>query len=429
VDLARLFRVTERGSDLRTELLAGVTTFLTMAYILVVNPQILAAAGMDRAGVLAATALSSALATAVMALHANLPFALAPGMGLNAFFAYTVCNGMGYPWQLALTAVFIEGLLFLGLTFVGLREAILNAVPPALKRAVAGGIGLFIASLGLQNGGLLQRAEGQPLELGDLTQPGALVAAAGLLCATVLAARRVRGSLLWGILAATLIGIPLGVTRLPTGWSPPPSPAAVFLKFQWSQIATLDFVIVLFTFLFVDLFDTAGTLIGVATRSGLLDADGNIPHARRALFADALGTTAGACLGTSTVTVYVESAAGTAQGGRTGLTALVVAVLFLVSLLLAPVFLAIPAEATAGALILVGLLMLQSIRELDLADPADALPAFLTLIVMPLAGSISNGILVGVLSHVLLRLMLGRQREVSRMLWLVAAVFVLKLVI
>jgi AGZA family xanthine/uracil permease-like MFS transporter len=350
-------------------------------------------------------------------------------MGLNAFFAYTVCVGMGHPWQLALTAVFVEGLLFILLTFVGLREAILHSIPLNLKRAIAAGIGLFIASLGLQNGGFVERATGKPLELGDLTTPVALVATTGLVLAAVLEARRVRGSLLWGIFGATLVGIPLGVTSLPTGWTAPPSPAPVFLQFQWSQVLSLDFVVIVFTFLFVDLFDTAGTLIGVATRTGLLDARGRIPRARQALVADSVGTAAGACLGTSTVTVYVESAAGAAQGGRTGLTALVVAILFLASLVLAPVFLAVPAAATAGALILVGLLMLQPVRDLDFGDPADAVPAFLTLIVMPLAGSIADGIMVGMLTHVLLRMLLGRGREVTPVAWVIALAFAVKLVV
>jgi AGZA family xanthine/uracil permease-like MFS transporter len=429
VFLERRFQLAAHGTDVRTEVLAGATTFLTMAYILVVNPQILGDAGMDPGGVLAATALGAALATTVMGLHANLPYALAPGMGLNAFFAYTVCVGMGHPWQLALTAVFVEGLLFLVLTFLRLREAILQSIPLPLKRAIAAGIGLFIASLGLQSGGLVRRAEGKPLELGDLTSAEALVAVAGLLLAAVLQARRVRGALLWGILGATLVGVPLGITSLPGGWSPPPSPAPVLLKFQWSEVFSLEFAVILGTFLFVDLFDTAGTLIGVATRTGLLDEQGRVSRARRALLADAVGTTAGACLGTSTVTVYVESAAGVAQGGRTGLTALVVAALFLAALPLAPLFLAIPKAATAGALILVGLLMLQPVRDLNLGDPADALPAFLTLLVMPLAGSIADGILVGMLSHVLLRLLLGRAREVTATAWVIAAVFALKLLV
>jgi AGZA family xanthine/uracil permease-like MFS transporter len=429
VNLDRIFRLQAHGTDVRTELIAGITTFLTMAYILVVNPSILADAGMDRAGVLAATALGAALGTLVMAFLANLPFALAPGMGLNAFFAYTVCVGMGYPWQLALTAVFVEGLLFLALTFLRLREAIIHAIPDHLKRAIAAGIGLFIAGIGLRNGGLLAAGDGGSAQLGDLLGAGPLVAVVGLLLAAVLEARKVRGSLLWGILGATLIGVPLGVTELPAGWSGVPSPAPVFLKFQWHQVLTPDFLVVLFTFLFVDLFDTAGTLIGVATRSGMLDADGRLPRAREALLADAIGTTAGACLGTSTVTVYVESAAGTAQGGRTGLTALTVAVLFVVSLLLAPLFLAIPGEATAGALILVGLLMLQPVREIALDDPADAVPSFLTLIVMPLAGSIADGILVGMLAHVVLRVLLGRAREVTAVAWIIAAVFVTKLLV
>jgi len=410
--LDRFFGITAAGSSVRTEILAGATTFMTMAYILAVNPDILAAAGMDRGAVFTATALSAAVGTAVMALVARLPFALAPGMGLNAFFAYTVVVGMGYSWQLALTAVFVEGLVFLLLTFLNVREAIIGCIPLNLKRAISGGIGLFIAFIGLEKAGIVSQGQGTPLTLGDLSQPTAWLALGGLLISAVLVYRRVPGALLIGMIATTLAGAAVGLVSRPEGWGAPPSLTPVFLQFEWESLWSRDLLMVLLTFLFVDLFDTAGTLIGVSAKAGMLDEKGQPPRVRQALLADAVGTTCGACLGTSTVTTYVESAAGLAAGGRTGLTALVTAVLFLGSLVLWPLFLVIPAAATAGVLVLVGVFMLSPVLETDLDDFSEAVPVFLTLLMMPLTYSIAEGIVFGVVSWVLLKVLGGRWREV-----------------
>ena len=429
MNLETIFALREHGTRPRTELIAGVTTFMTMAYILVVNPTVLAETGMDKGALFTATALSAALATLVMALYANLPFALAPGMGLNTFFAYTVCLSMGFSWQLALTAVFIEGILFLILTFLNVREAIIGCIPLNLKKAISAGIGLFIAFIGLSNAGIVVHSAGTLPELGAMATAEPLIALLGLLAAAWLLTRGVQGALLWGILLAAAAGLPLGVTELPAGWHGPPSLEPIWLKFQWSELFSFDLLVVLLTFLFVDLFDTAGTLIGVATKANLFDADGHIYRARQALVTDALGTACGACLGTSTVTVYVESSAGIAAGGRTGLTALTCAVLFLAALFLAPLFLMIPPAATAPALILVGLMMVSPIGELDLTDWTESVPAFLTMILMPASGSIANGIMFGVLAYVLLKLLSGQRRIVSPVLYGVAVFFLLKFLV
>ncbi len=422
------FGLAAHRTSARTEVIAGATTFMTMAYILAVNPNILAETGMDRGAVFTATALSAGLATLVMALYARLPFALAPGMGLNAFFAYTVCIEMGYPWQLALTAVFIEGLIFLALTFLNVREAIVNCIPANLKRAIAVGIGLFIAVIGLSGAGIVVQGAGTIAALGDLTAREPLLALIGLLLTGALLAFRIKGALLIGIVLTTVIGWPLGITAAPGGWGAPPSLEPIFWQFDWSRVLSVDMLVVLLTFLFVDMFDTAGTLIGVATKSGMLDADGRLPRARRALLADALGTTAGACLGTSTVTVYVESAAGTAEGGRTGLTALTTAFLFLAALLVWPLFLVVPSAATAPALVLVGLFMVSPIKDIDLDDFTEAIPAYLTIIAMPLAG-IASGIMLGMLCYILLKVLTGRWREVSPVAYGVGGFFLLKFLV
>lgn len=379
--MEKLFKLKEHGTSVKVEVLAGLTTFMTMAYILIVNPIILSKTGMDFGAVFTATALSAAIATLVMAFVANLPFALAPGMGLNAFFAYAVVLGMGYSWEFALTAVFLEGIIFLILTAFNVREAIVNSIPQNIKKAISVGIGLFIAFIGLANAGIIVKspAEGLIVALGTITGGPGLLAIIGIIITGILLAFKVRGALLLGIVATTIIGFPMGITHLPAAESSwvPPSLAPILFKFDFSQIFTLDMLIVLFTFLFVDMFDTVGTLIGVSTKAGLIDKDGNIPKVKGALFADAVGTTVGACLGTSTVTTYVESAAGVAEGGRTGLTAFTAAILFLVALFLSPLFLMVPGAATAPVLVIVGLFMMSPIKEIDLDNYTESIPAFL----------------------------------------------------
>lgn len=427
--MEKLFQLKAHNTSVKTEVVAGVTTFLTMAYILIVNPQILSNTGMDIGGVFTATALSAAIATLVMAFAANLPFALAPGMGLNAFFAFTVVLTMGYSWQFALTAVFLEGIIFIILTLLNVREAIINCIPVNVKRAISVGIGLFIAFIGLQNAGIIVNSDATLVVLGDVTSPVTLLAILGLVITGVLLAFRVKGSLLIGIVATTVIGLPLGITQPPSGSWAPPSLAPIFFKFDFSQVFTLDMLVVLFTFLFVDMFDTVGTLIGVSTKAGIIDKDGNIPKVKGALFADAIGTTVGACLGTSTVTTYVESAAGVAEGGRTGLTAVTSAILFLLALFVSPLFLMIPGAATAPALVLVGLFMMSPIIHIDFEDYTEAIPAFLTIIMMPLAYSIADGIMFGMLGYVVLKLLSGKSKDVNMMTIAVAIVFLIKFII
>ncbi len=424
--MEKLFKLQEHKTNVRTEVLAGLTTFLTMAYILIVNPLIMSETGMDFGALFTATALSAAIATLVMAFAANLPFALAPGMGLNAFFAYTVVLTMGYTWQFALTAVFLEGIIFIILTIFNVREAIINSIPMNIKKAISVGIGLFIAFIGFQNAGII--VDGATLvALGDLTSGTALLAVIGLIITGALLAFKVKGALLIGIVATTLIGAPMGITQTPSGSWAPPSLAPILFKFEFANIFTFDMLVVLFTFLFVDMFDTVGTLIGVSTKAGMIDSKGNIPKVKQALMADAIGTTVGACLGTSTVTTYVESSAGVAEGGRTGLTALTTAVFFLLALFLSPLFLAIPGAATAPALILVGLFMISPVKEINFDDYTEAIPAFLTLIIMPVAYSIADGIMIGMLSWVLLKLFTGKAKEVNVLTIVIAILFVLKL--
>lgn len=418
------FQMKERGTNLKTEVLAGVTTFLTMAYILIVNPIILSDAGMDMGAVFTATAIASAVATFVMAIFANLPIGLAPGMGLNAFFAYAVVLGMGYSWQMALAAVFIEGLIFIAMSVFDVRETIVNSIPLNVKRAISVGIGLFIAFIGLQNAGIVTADEATVVTLGNMTSGPALLAMAGLFIIGALLALKVRGAILIGILATTAVGIPFGLTSLPSGSWSVPSLAPTFLQFDFSSLLSMDMLIVVATFLFVDIFDTAGTLIGVTTKGDMLDENGDIPQAKQALIADSVGTTLGAMLGTSTVTSYIESASGMTEGGKTGLTSMTVGVLFLLSLFLSPLFLMVPSAATAAALIVVGLFMATTIRDIDFEDYTEAVPAFMTMIMMPLTYSISDGIMFGVVSFVGLKLLTGRFREVSKVAYVLAAVFV-----
>ncbi|MBN2656691.1 MAG: NCS2 family permease [Spirochaetales bacterium] len=427
----KFFKLTEKGTNVKTEILAGITTFLTMAYILAVNPGILSATGMDAGAVFTATAISSLVATLVMALVANLPFALAPGMGLNAFFAFTVVLGMGKSWQFALTAVFLEGLIFIVLTLFNIREAIINSIPMNIKKAISVGIGLFIAFIGLQGAGIIVDNPATLVGLGSFSSGPVLVAIIGLVIIAILHAFKIKGSLLIGIIVATIVGIPLGVTNLQGFklFSAPASLSPILFKFEWNSIFSFEMFVVLFTFLLVDMFDTVGTLVGVSTKAGMLTEDGKVPRAKQALFADAIGTTVGACLGTSTVTTYVESAAGVEEGGRTGLTALTTAVLFLLAVFLSPLFLVIPGAATAPALIMVGLFMMSPIKEIELSEVTEALPAFLTIIMMPLTYSISEGISFGILSYVLLKVTTGKAKDVSVMTYIVAAIFLLKIIV
>ncbi|HPE88149.1 MAG TPA: NCS2 family permease [Spirochaetales bacterium] len=425
--MEQLFKLKQHGTTVRTEVMAGITTFMTMAYILAVNPGILSATGMPAGGVFTATALASMIATLLMAFMANLPIALAPGMGLNAFFAFTVVLTMGYSWQLALTAVFVEGIIFILMSFFNIREAIVKSIPQNIKNAVSVGIGLFIAFIGLQNAGIIANNDATLVSLGDITHGAPLVAVIGLVVSGVLLAFKVKGALLIGIVATTIIGIPFGVTSIPKGWSPVSAPAApIFMAFDFSQIFTLDFFVVLFTFLFVDIFDTIGTLVGVTTQAGIIGKNGEIPKVKQALLADAIGTVAGAALGTSTVTSYVESASGVAEGGRTGLTSLTTGLLFGLALFLSPLFLLVPSAATAPALILVGLFMLSPVKDIDLGDFTEAIPAFLTIIMMPLAYSIAEGLVFGILSYIFLKAITGKFKDISIVTWIVGAFFILK---
>lgn len=429
--LEKIFRLTQHKTTVRTEIVAGIITFLTMSYILVVNPNILSAAGMDKAALFTATALASVLGTLFMAFIPNLPIAQAPGMGLNSFFAFSVVLGLGYSWQMALTAVFIEGVIFVLLTLFNVRELIVRSIPNTIKHAIPVGIGLFISLLGLQNAGLIVKDENTMLTLGSMSNPHVWVASLGLILTAVLYFKRVLGAFLIGIVAATLFAIVLGLVQIPTGSivTLPPDISPVFLQFEWHNIFTPDMVIVVFTFLFVNLFDTIGTLLGVASKIGITDKDGNFPQIKKALFADALGTAFGAILGTSTVTSYVESASGVAVGGRTGLTALSTAIMFVLSLFLAPLFLMVPASATAPALILVGLFMITSVVKINFDNMTEALPAFLTIVMMPFAFSIAQGIVFGMLSYVFLKALSGKWNHISFTMWVIFVLFIVKLIL
>ena len=432
--LERFFHLKENGTNVRTEVIAGATTFATMAYILAINPAILSAAGMDFGRVFSATAIASFIATLFMALKANLPFGLSAGMGLNAFFAYTVCQGMGYSWRWALSAILVEGVIFLLMTFFNLREAIVNGIPASLKRAIGAGIGLFIAYIGLKDAGIIVAdPEGTLSALSEGWFRGtAGLAMLGLVLTSALLLFKVKGALLLGIIGTTLMGIPLGVTHYAGGSYLPSAP--YFCEFAFGEIfasgqSIFDFSMVVFTFLFVDMFDTVGTLIACAGKSGIIQPDGSIPRCREALFADAVGTTAGAILGTSTVTTYVESSSGVAIGGRTGLTSAVTALLFLAALFLQPLFGSVPAAATSPALIIVGLMMMSPIRSINFDDLSEGLPAFMTIIMMVCASSISDGIMFGVLFYVAVKLISGRRRELQPIMLVLAALFILKTVV
>ncbi|MCI7796368.1 MAG: NCS2 family permease [Lachnospiraceae bacterium] len=453
--LEKLFKLRENNTTVKTEVLAGITTFMTMAYILAVNPSILSAAGMDHGAVFTATVLASFLGTACMALFANYPFALAPGMGLNAYFAYTVVLGMGYPWQAALAAVFVEGIIFIALSMLNVREAIFNSIPLNLKKAVSVGIGLFIAFIGLQNakivvGGatLVQLFSLDAVPGSSMTDAGitVILAILGVLITSILVIKNVKGNILWGILITWLLGIvcqfaglyvpnpELGFYGLLPDFSSGlsiPSIAPIFMKLDFTSIPIAEFVVIIFAFLFVDLFDTLGTLIGVASKADMLDKDGKLPRIKGALLADSVATTAGAVLGTSTTTTFVESASGVSEGGRTGLTSMTTAVLFLLSLLLSPIFLAIPSFATAPALIVVGFYMVNQVGSIDFTDFAEGIPAFICIAAMPFFYSISDGISMGVISYVVLNVVSGqaKKKNISPVMYVLAGMFLVKYIL
>lgn len=427
----RAFKLREHGTDQKTEIMAGITTFMTMSYILAVNPAILSDAGMDAGAVFTATILASLVAMLIMAFYANMPFGLSAGMGLNAFFAYTVVNQMGMSWQFALTAVFLEGLIFIILSFTGIREALFNAIPINLKKAVSVAIGLFIALIGLINAGIVGVGD-ISLELGNIASKEGFVFFFALVIMVVLTARNVKGALLWGILASTVVSLFLGVTALPDGnaiVSRPPSVAPIAFQLDFSKVFSFEMFSVLFSFLFVDIFDTLGTLTGVATKAKMLDENGNLADGSKALLADAVGTTFGALLGTSTITTFVESSAGVAEGGRTGLTTLSTAICFAIAAFFFPLFSIIPPQSTAAALVVVGLFMLSTVVEINFSDITEAFPAFMTILMMPATYSIAEGISFGMISYAGIKLLTGRGKEVSPLVYGLAVVFLLRYII
>ena len=413
---------------LRTELMAGLTTFLTMSYILAVNPDILSSTGMDKGAVFTATALASAIGTLLIAFLAKLPFAQAPSMGINAFFAFTLVMGMGYSWQAALAAVFVEGIIFILLTVFNIREQIVRCIPKNLRFAISAGIGFFIAFIGLKNAGIIVASEATFVTLGAFT-PVATLAVIGIILSAVLMVLRVRGALFYSIILCTLIGIPMGVTQIPEGFVPvslPKSVAPTFLQFDFGALLNLDMALTIFALVFMDIFNTVGTLIGAAAKTEMMDDEGNVRHIKEAMLADAVATSVGAVCGTSTVTTFVESSAGIAEGGRTGMTALATAGLFVVSLFLAPLFLLIPSAATTGALVLVGVLMLSSIQDIDLMDISEAMPSFITVLTMVLTYNIAEGMSLGLISYTLVKLLSGQWRQVSLTLYIVSTLLVLR---
>ncbi|HAT4157474.1 NCS2 family permease [Clostridium perfringens] len=429
--MEKFFKLKENNTDAKTEFIAGLTTFMTMAYILIVNPSILSATGMDQGAVFTATALSAVISTLIMGLYAKLPFAQAPGMGLNAFFAYTIVIQMGYSFEFALTAVLLEGIIFILLTIFNVREAIVDSIPRGIKNAISVGIGLLISLIGLEGAGIVVHTDGGTIvSLGNIVSGSGLLAIIGLLITSVLIAKNVKGALFIGMIITAIIGIPMGITPMPSKIiSMPPSIAPTFFKFDFHNIFSLDMVIALFTLLFMDMFDTIGTLVGVATKAKMLDKDGKVPNIKKALFSDAVGTTLGAFLGTSTVSTFVESASGVAEGGRTGLTAVSTAFMFFLALFFAPLFAIITPAVTASALVLVGLFMIEPIKEIDLHDFTEAIPAFLTIIMMPFAYSISDGIVFGVISYIILKLFTGKRKEISLTTVILGLVFLLKFLI
>jgi AGZA family xanthine/uracil permease-like MFS transporter len=428
--LKKLFGFDSTKTTVRTEIVAGITTFLTMSYILAVNPTMFGELdGMPMGSVFTSTALAAIVGCLAMALIGKLPFGLAPGMGLNAFFVYSVCMGMGYSWQFALTAVLIEGLIFIVLTLTNLREAIVNAIPMSLRNAIGAGIGLFIAFIGLKSAGVVVDDGATLVALGDITSGSALLAFIGLIITGFLYARNVPGAILLGILLTMVIGIPLGVTEFRGVVSVPESISPIFCKFEFDKIFSVDMLVVVFTFFFIDMFDTVGTLVGVCTKANMIDEKGNIQRVKQAFMADSIATTVGAVLGTSTTTTYVESAAGVAQGGRSGLTAFVVGGCFVIALFFSPLFLSIPSAATAPALIIVGLLMMEQVKYIPFDDFSESIPAFVCMIMMPLTYSISNGILIGMITYVLMNMICGKFKKLSPAIYVLAILFVLKYIL
>ncbi len=428
--LKRLLGFDPSTMRMRTELIAGATTFLTMSYILAVNPTILSSTGMDKGALFTATAIASAIATLLLAFMAKLPFAQAPSMGLNAFFAYTLCQAMGYSWQQSLAIMLIEGVLFIAITFFNVRELILKSIPQNLRFAISAGIGMFIAFIGLKNSGIIVANPATFVSLGTFT-PTAILGVIAIVLSGVLVARKVKGALFYGIIAATLAGIPLGVTEFPQGWIPvsaPHSLSPIFCQFDFKGFFTLQTILVLFSLLMVNIFDTVGTLVGLSEKTGVVNPDGTIPHVKEAMMSDAIGTTCGAMLGSSTITTYVESASGIAEGGRSGMTSFVTGVLFLVSLLLSPIFLLIPSAATSGALVLVGVLMLESVKKIDLADVSEAFPAFITMITMVLCYSIADGICLGILSFVIIKICTAQWKALNATLIVLSILFVINFI-
>ncbi len=430
--IQKTFGMDPAKHSIRTEIIAGITTFLTMAYILAVNPSIfgaLAAQGMPTDAVFTATALAAIVGCLVMSIYAKKPFGLAPGMGLNAFFVFTVCLGMGHSWQMALTAIFLEGILFILLTITNVRKLIVDAIPMNLKRAIGAGIGLYIAFIGLKSAGIIVSSDSTSVTLGPLSDSTSILAIIGLLLTSVLVILKVRGGMLLGILVTTIIGIPMGVTHFNGLLSTPPSISSIFCQFEWSQIFSWDMVAIVFTFLFIDMFDTIGTVVGVSVKSGMVDEKGNVDGINKVLMADAVATVAGAMFGTSTTTTYIESASGVSEGGRTGLTSFTIAVCFAIALLFSPLFLAIPGAATGPVLFIVGVMMAAPVKEIDWEDYSEAIPAFVTMLLMPLAYSISDGIMLGMISYVVINALTGKFKKVSVTMWILAVLFVLRYVL
>lgn len=430
--IQKTFGMDPAKHSIRTEIIAGITTFLTMAYILAVNPSIfgaLATQGMPTDAVFTATALAAIVGCLVMSIYAKKPFGLAPGMGLNAFFVFTVCLGMGHSWQMALTAIFLEGILFILLTITNVRKLIVDAIPMNIKRAIGAGIGLYIAFIGLKSAGIIVSSDSTSVTLGPLSDSTSLLAIIGLLLTSVLVILKVRGGMLLGILVTTIIGIPMGVTHFNGLLSTPPSISSIFCQFEWSQIFSWDMVAIVFTFLFIDMFDTIGTVVGVSVKSGMVDEKGNVDGINKVLMADAVATVAGAMFGTSTTTTYIESTSGVSEGGRTGLTSFTIAVCFAIALLFSPLFLAIPGAATGPVLFIVGVMMAAPVKEIDWEDYSEAIPAFVTMLLMPLAYSISDGIMLGMISYVVINALTGKFKKVSVTMWILAVLFVLRYVL
>lgn len=429
--LKRLLGFDPAKTTIRTEVVAGLTTFLTMCYILAVNPAILSTTGMDKGALFTATAIASAIATLLLGVMAKMPFAQAPSMGLNAFFAFTLCQAMGFTWQQALAAMLVEGVIFILITFLNIRELILESIPKNLRYAISAGIGMFIAFVGLKNAGIVAADPSTFVRLGQFT-PSSVLGIIAILSSGILMARRVKGSLFYGIILATVVGIPMGVTHIESGWMPVATPHSIeptFCQFDFSSIFSLKMIMAIFSLLIINIFDTVGTLVGLAQKTGIIQPDGTIPKAKEAMLSDALGTTCAAMLGSSTITTYVESASGVAEGGKSGVTSLVVAAMFVLSIFLSPLFLLIPAAATSGALVMVGVLMLDSVKQIDLNDLSEGFPAFITIITMVLCYSIADGICLGMLSYVVMKACTGKAKEINIALWALSALFILNFLV